>query len=78
MGHTGMGEMMAMEQPRNSVSMRGGRGPHGTIDMGGMFTVLKIRERLRPGDEQGYFPAPPDTIAREATAAELAGDGIEG
>ncbi|HRC55119.1 MAG TPA: copper oxidase, partial [Kofleriaceae bacterium] len=78
MGHTGMGEMMAMEQPRNSVSMRGGRGPHGTIDMGGMFTVLKIRERLRPGDEQGYFPSPPDTIAREATTAELAGDGIEG
>ncbi len=77
MGATGMGEMMAMQQPKNSVSMVGGRGPHGTIDMGGMFTILKIRDRLRPGDETGFYEAPPETVAREATAAELAGDGIE-
>lgn len=76
MGHHGMGEMMAMQQPTNSVSMRGGRGPHGSIDMGGMFTLLKIRDRLSPGDEQGYYPAPPETIAREASPDELAGDGI--
>jgi manganese oxidase len=78
MGHTGMGEMMAMEQPHNSVSMRGGRGPHGAIDMGGMFTILKIRDRLQPGDEHGYYAAPPETIAREASADELASDGILG
>jgi FtsP/CotA-like multicopper oxidase with cupredoxin domain len=76
MGHTGMGEMMAMEQPTNSVSMRGGRGPHGAIDMGGMFTILKIRDRLQPGDEHGYYRAPPETVAREASADELASDGI--
>jgi manganese oxidase len=76
MGHRGMGEMHAMEQPKNSVSMRGGRGPYGVIDMGGMFTVLKIRDRLQPGDEQGYYQAPPDTVAREASADELTSDGI--
>lgn len=77
MGHTGMGEMMAMEQPKNSVSMRGGRGPYGAIDMGGMFTILKIRDRLKPGDEHGYYQAPPETVAREASAEELSQDGIE-
>ena len=76
MGHQGMGEMHAMEQPKNSVSMRGGRGPYGVIDMGGMFTILKIRDRLQPGDEQGYYQAPPDTVAREASADELTSDGI--
>ncbi len=76
MGHQGMGHMMAMEQPSNSVSMRGGRGPHGPIDMGGMFTLLKIRDRLAPGDEHGYYRAPAETIAREASADELSGDGI--
>jgi manganese oxidase len=78
MGHVGMGDMMEMEQPRNSISMRGGRGPHGRIDMGGMFTILKIRDRLRPGDETGYYAAPAGTTAREASAAELARDGIDG
>ncbi|MEZ4362146.1 MAG: multicopper oxidase domain-containing protein [Kofleriaceae bacterium] len=78
MGHQGMGEMMAMEQPKNSISMRGGRGPHGPIDMGGMFTILKIRERLGPGAAEGYYQAPPETVAREASAAELASDGITG
>jgi FtsP/CotA-like multicopper oxidase with cupredoxin domain len=77
MGHQGMGHMMAMEQPKNSVSMRGGRGPHGPIDMGGMFTILKIRDRLQAGDEQGYYRAPEGTVAREASADELAGDGIQ-
>src|SRR5437868_5889931 len=48
MGASGMGEMshMRMDQPRNSIAMLGGDGPHGTIDMGGMFTLLKIRDRL--------------------------------
>jgi manganese oxidase len=76
MGATGMGEMvhMAMEQPRNSIAMVGGKGPHGVIDMGGMFTVIKIRDRLPAGDPGWYEPR--TDVAVEATPDELARDGI--
>ncbi len=76
MGHTGMGDMMEMPQPANSISMVGGRGPHGMIDMGGMFTLLKIRDHLEGGDP-GWYAAPAATVAGEATADELRRDGIE-
>jgi manganese oxidase len=39
----GMGEM-GMKVPRNSVPMVGLQGKHGYIDMGGMFTIVKVRE----------------------------------
>jgi hypothetical protein len=76
MGQSGMGEMatMRMPQPKNSISMVGGTGKFGAIDMGGMFTIVKIRDRLGTGDPGWYDdPAP----AREATADELARDGIK-
>jgi FtsP/CotA-like multicopper oxidase with cupredoxin domain len=77
MGQTGMGDMadMAMPQPDNSISMVGGAGPFGTIDMGGMFTILKIRDRLGAGDP-GWYTHPAGTVAAEATAADLARDGV--
>jgi FtsP/CotA-like multicopper oxidase with cupredoxin domain len=80
MGASGMNEMatMRMAMPRNTISMLGGKGPHGTIDMGGMFTLLKIRDRLPAGGgDPGWYTAPPSTIASEASAAELARDGID-
>jgi FtsP/CotA-like multicopper oxidase with cupredoxin domain len=79
MGASGMGEMsrMAMPLPKNSIAMRGGDGPHGTIDMGGMFTIVKIRDRLSGDGDPGWYQAPAGTAAREATADELARDGIE-
>jgi hypothetical protein len=56
--------------------MRGGDGPHGIIDMGGMFTLVKIRDRL-PGDaDPGWYTPPASEVASEATADELARDGI--
>jgi hypothetical protein len=73
MGETGMGNMMQMAQPKNSISMMGGPGPYGDIDMGGMFTILKVRDRLT-GDPGWYKPA---TVASEATADEMKRDGIE-
>src|SRR5262249_41669654 len=78
MGQMGMAEMatMRMPQPANSVSMMGGNGPHGTIDMGGMFTLLKVREHLTGDQDPGWYAAPADTVAREASAADLARDGI--
>jgi hypothetical protein len=64
MGATGMGDMMDMGKPRNSMFMGGGVGPFGNIFMGGMFTIVKIRENLRSYDEDpGWYDHPPGTVA---------------
>jgi FtsP/CotA-like multicopper oxidase with cupredoxin domain len=78
MGQDGMGEMgdMGMPVPRNSIPMRGGKGPHGYIDMGGMFTVVKVREQLDSYADPGWYQQPADTAVRRATAAQLRADGI--
>ncbi|MBV8519237.1 MAG: copper oxidase [Acidobacteria bacterium] len=66
MGTTGTGDMSEMQQmmdmPRNSIPMRGGTGPYGPIDMGGMFTIVKVRERLGDGDP-GWYRPPRGTVA---------------
>jgi hypothetical protein len=77
MGQTGMGDMHQMEQPANSISMVGGKGPFGTIDMGGMFTILKVRRQLSGDGDPGWYEHPAGSVASEATAAELARDGIK-
>jgi FtsP/CotA-like multicopper oxidase with cupredoxin domain len=79
MGAAGMGEMtrMQMPLPKNSIAMRGGDGPHGTIDMGGMFTIVKVRDRLVGDADPGWYDAPKPTVAAEATADELARDGVK-
>ena len=76
MGETGMGDMMTMQRPRNSISMLGGTGPFDQIDMGGMFTVVKVRKRLTEATANAWYEHPKGTVADEATAAELARDGI--
>nr|HEX4318424.1 copper oxidase [Kofleriaceae bacterium] len=76
MGATGMADPMTMPVPRNSIPMVGGAGPFGTIDMGGMFTVLKVRDRLAPDSAASWYAHPAGTVAREATADELARDGV--
>jgi len=64
MGSAGMGDMDDMGKPRNSLFMAGGQGPFGNIFMGGMFTVLKIRESLRSYDEDpGWYDHPEGTVA---------------
>jgi hypothetical protein len=77
MGATGMGEMHKMELPANSISMVGGDGPFGVIDMGGMFTIVKVREQLSGDTDPGWYEHPAGTVASEATADELARDGIK-
>ena len=44
MGTNGMAEMaeMAMPIPDNTVPMMAGWGPHGPLEMGGMFSVVKV------------------------------------
>lgn len=66
----------ATGMPKNSVPMMGGIGPHGFITMGGMFTMLKVREHLEDGVDPGWYSPPPGTQADAATAEELRHDGI--
>ena len=77
MGETGMGDMMSMERPRNSISMVGGKGPFDQIDMGGMFTILKVRDKLTTETANAWFVHPKGSVADEASADDLARDGIK-
>ncbi len=45
MGTNGMGEMYDMQHEAHIPNMlpMGSKGPHGTIEMSGMFTILKVR-----------------------------------
>lgn len=78
MGTTGMGGMhdMDMEVPPNSLPMKGGPGPFGTIDMGGMFTILKVRDNPQEADVEGWYQNPPGTVATLADPEQMARDGI--
>lgn len=71
MGETGMAEMQAMQMdlPENTLPMMAGEGPFGPLEMGGMFTVLKVREGLARDDyrDPGWYRHPPGTVAREVT-----------
>ena len=65
MGATGMGEMstMSMPLPENTLPMM--KGLYGPIEMGGMFTVLKVRDNLpKNGEEVGWYEHPTGTIAK--------------
>jgi FtsP/CotA-like multicopper oxidase with cupredoxin domain len=79
MGETGMGDMgdMAMPAPANSVATVVPQGPYDSITMGGMFTLVKVRDHLDGYADPGWYKQPPGTQARVASAAELARDGIE-
>jgi FtsP/CotA-like multicopper oxidase with cupredoxin domain len=74
-GMAGMG-LMKMPVPENSVPMRGLPGKHDYIDMGGMFTVLKVRDAITSYEDPGWYENPAGTLAAPASAAELAADGI--
>lgn len=78
MGNTGMGDMaqMGMKVPRNSIPMLGMQGQFSYIDMGGMFTILKVRDGIATYDDPGWYQNPPGTVAVAATAEELRRDGI--
>jgi FtsP/CotA-like multicopper oxidase with cupredoxin domain len=77
MGAAGMGDMHKMELPDNSISMLGGDGPFGLIDMGGMFTIVKVRKQLTGDTDPGWYEHPAGTVAARASAEELARDGIK-
>jgi manganese oxidase len=71
MGQDGMAEHAAhaamghMALPENTIPMMTGKGPFGPIEMGGMFTTVKIREHLAAGDyrDPGWYEHPEGTVA---------------
>ena len=67
MGEKGMADMGAMEMPLpdNTLPMMTGQGPFGPIEMGGMFTVVKVREGLAGNDykDPGWYRQPTGSVA---------------
>jgi FtsP/CotA-like multicopper oxidase with cupredoxin domain len=76
MGERGMADMgeMEMELPDNTFPMMTGTGPYGPIEMGGMFTTLKVRADQKAGDyrDPGWYQQPPLTQSRPVDAPEAA------
>jgi len=65
MGENGMGNMMEMGRPKNTLPMMTGDGPFGPVEMGGMFTILKVRAGLTSYADPGWYQHPPGTVARK-------------
>ena len=65
-----MGEM-EMPMPDNTLPMMTGFGQFGPLEMGGMFTVVKVREGLARDDykDPGWYKHPPGTVAYEVASA---------
>ena len=71
MGKDGMSEhaghvAMGLTGPENTLPMMSSMGPYGPIEMGGMFTVVKVRDNLAAGDyrDPGWYSSPEGTVAR--------------
>lgn len=73
MNINGMGDMfdmygtnetmdMKVRYPRN-ISPIGSPGPFGVIEMGGMFTILKVRDNLTSYADPGWYQHPEGTVA---------------
>ena len=73
MGERGMADMQEMEMPlpENTLPMMTGKGPFGPLEMGGMFSVVKVREGLARNDyrDPGWYKHPPGTVAWEWKAS---------
>ena len=70
MGEKGMAEhadhAAHLEGPANTLPMMMGKGPHGNIEMGGMFTVLKVRDDWAGEGDPGWYRQPAGTAAWKA------------
>ena len=69
MGERGMADMGEMEMPipDNTLPMMTGTGPFGSVEMGGMFTTVKVRKDLAHNDykDPGWYKQPAGTTAYE-------------
>ncbi len=63
----GVAEKINKLLPDNTLPMMTGQGPFGPIEMGGMFTVVKIREGLARDDykDPGWYKHPKGSVAYE-------------
>jgi manganese oxidase len=72
MGQFGMSEhqnhvnMGHMKGPENTLPMMTGAGPFGNMEMGGMFTLVKVRDDIARGDfrDPGWYEHPHGTRAQ--------------
>jgi hypothetical protein len=75
MGSRGMAEMGEMEMagPDNTLPMMTGFGQFGPLEMGGMFSVVKVREGIGASDykDPGWYTHPQGTVAYEVANANL-------
>ena len=85
MGEAGMADMtdmveMGMPLPENTLPMMMGEGPFGPLEMGGMFTLVKVRDDLAPGDyrDPGWYRNPPGTVAWKLEEGDLPKPGQSG
>ncbi len=73
MGETGMAEhgehAKHMQGPANTLPMMTGTGPFGAIEMGGMFTLVKVRDDVAPGSfaDPGWYRNPKGTVAHRVS-----------
>jgi FtsP/CotA-like multicopper oxidase with cupredoxin domain len=74
MGDKGMSDMQDMAKvmpgPKNTLPMMMGKGPYGNLEMGGMFTLLKVRDGLASYADPGWYTQPAGTSARLIKAPE--------
>jgi hypothetical protein len=83
MGQDGMGdhgehvESGHMAVPKNSIPMVGAKGPFDYITMGGMFTIVKVRENLASYADPGWYKHPQGTVADLARADDLQRDSVQ-
>jgi manganese oxidase len=73
MGKRGMSEMQDMAQhmkgPKNTLPMMSGKGPFGNIEMGGMFTIVKVRDEVSADyADPGWYEHPEGTRAWKVRA----------
>ena len=59
------------------IPMVGGSGPFDYITMGGMFTILKVRDELQSYADPGWYDNPPGTLSIAASASDLQRDAID-
>ena len=76
MGETGMHEHAEHAGhhpgPPNTLPMMAGDGPFGLIGMGGMFTILKVRDKLEGTGDPGWYAHPPGTVSEPAAGSRPA------
>jgi len=60
--HVDMGHMVG---PENTLPMMTGKGPYGNLEMGGMFTTVKVRDNIAAGDfsDPGWYQSANNRVA---------------